>query len=433
MSRRIQIGLIALVVVLVVVGFGGGFDLSFSGTTDEDRSTSSSTTSGNSPTYSDDHFQDELDEANVSVGGRNASFEANKRRAIASGSLTYVTEAQSIAGMHREAKRIAAAYAQAVADGYARTTLYVDVLDSDGDKVGSYAIRREWAVAYTQETLSARAYNQRVIQTGTFLDPLEPTATTARASGTTTAAPVTRETPNTATIVTPTPTRASSEGYTDTEFQRALEAAGIDVDSLQPEQQVQAAGNAGEPLIVEYTTTRTNASARREEVGIVANQYARAVADGYQRTSVSATIYRPDGRPMAKFRIERSWTLAYVEGEISAEGYGQRIGETYRSFAASESTAEQTPSATPPPTEFSETTTVTTEANETPGDSTETEFETNTAAEAAIKTDTETNRQVLFAPRSGAEPLNKYLPVLRSRHYWVTSPATHPEPHSPFR
>ena len=364
MSRRIQIGLIALVVVLAVVGFGGGFDLSFGGTAEEDRSTSPSTMSSTSSPYSDAQFQNELDKANVSAGGKNVSLEANKRRLIASGSLTYVTDARSIAGMRKEAKQVAATYARAVENGYARANLYVSVTDGDGNKVGSYAIRRAWALAYNQDEFSVRAYNQRVIQTGTFLDPVTPTPTTATAGASLTAPTKNTAPPPPRTTATPPPTQGPSEGYTDTEFRAALEDAGIDIDYLQADRQAQDAGSATGSLIVEYTTTTTTTDTRREEVGVVAEVYAQAVADGYQRTPLYVTVYDETGRPVADFRIERAWALAYAQDDLSAEEYGERIGRTYRSFvtlgsSASDTSTELTPTATTPPLEPNETDTMT--------------------------------------------------------------------------
>ena len=148
---------------------------------------------------------------------------------------------------------------------------------------------------------------------------------------TATSTPTPMSTPSPVPTSTLTPTRAPSEGYTDMEFYRALDKTGITVDRAQFEQREQDNGNLSEPLVLQYTTRITTADARREEIGTIARVYAQAVEQGYQRSRVNATAFNVSGRPVATYSIERSWALAYAQGEISAEEYGQRIAETYRS------------------------------------------------------------------------------------------------------
>ena len=175
-------------------------------------------------------------------------------------------------------------------------------------------------------------------------------------------APVPPATPTQTPVPTPTltPTRNPSQTYTDIEFYRALDKTGASVDRAQFEQYERDQGNLSQPLVVDYITETTTPEARRDEVGRIAQTYANAVAKGYQRAGIDATIYNESGRPVASYRIERSWAVAYNQGEISATEYGQRIGRTYRSSTTPQSTAsrsqrESSPTASSEPDTANET------------------------------------------------------------------------------
>ena len=178
---------------------------------------------------------------------------------------------------------------------------------------------------------------------------------------TATSTPTPTLTPSPVPTSTLTPTRAPSEGYTDMEFYRALdERTNVTVDRAQFEQREQDDGNLSESLVLQYTTRTTTADARRQEIGAIARVYAQAVEQGYQRSQVNATAYNESGRPVATYSIERSWALAFAQGEISAEEYGQRIAETYRSAgdagtAPSGAPADGTNAPTTAPTETNDT------------------------------------------------------------------------------
>ena len=178
-------------------------------------------------------------------------------------------------------------------------------------------------------------------ENGSQSDPAGETTPTPSPAPSTTL--VLTATPTQTPVQTPTltPTRKPSEAYTDAEFYRALDQTGASIDRAQFEQYERDQGNLSQPLVVDYITETTTSQARRDEVGRIAQTYANAVAQGYQRAGIDATIYNESGRPVASYRIKRSWAVAYNQGEISAEEYGQRIGRTYESPTTPQSTASR--------------------------------------------------------------------------------------------
>jgi hypothetical protein len=125
-------------------------------------------------------------------------------------------------------------------------------------------------------------------------------------------------------------TAGGSGNYTDDDFSAVLRKEGIPVETLFPTEDP-ASGDGAMMTVLEYTTQASEGGSR-DEASVVAQQYASAVAKGYESQALSVTVYTANDDPVATYRIERTWAIAYANGDISGEEYGRRISDTYRSY-----------------------------------------------------------------------------------------------------
>lgn len=122
---------------------------------------------------------------------------------------------------------------------------------------------------------------------------------------------------------------ADSATYSNEDFSTALQAENIRTEEVFTTEGI--VSGARSTTVLEYTT-QVPASDRRNEASVVAEVYASAVDSGYQPEALSVTVYTANDDPVATYTIRREWASAYANGRISAEEYGRRIGNTYRSY-----------------------------------------------------------------------------------------------------
>jgi len=118
-------------------------------------------------------------------------------------------------------------------------------------------------------------------------------------------------------------------GYSTEDLTAELESEDISIETLFIMEG--SVSSEGPTTVLEYTT-QASAGGYRDKAGRVGRVYASAVERGYQPESLSVTVYTDNDDPVATYRIERAWASAYANGNISAQEYGELIGETFRSY-----------------------------------------------------------------------------------------------------
>lgn len=99
----------------------------------------------------------------------------------------------------------------------------------------------------------------------------------------------------------------------------AFEEHSLEIESVDTERDV---------LTVEYVTTERYAQGTLHDVGLLAGAYASIVEAGTDTVAMDVTILDDAPESYGAAEIDTAWALAYNDGTLTAEEYGELVGTT---------------------------------------------------------------------------------------------------------
>lgn len=99
-------------------------------------------------------------------------------------------------------------------------------------------------------------------------------------------------------------------------YRESLETGGVSVVSLGVEDGM---------LWLNYSSSRTNESVVRQEIGVVSGYYASLVERGLNVSRLEARILDRENESVARYRVETSWARGFLEDRLSRDEYASKI------------------------------------------------------------------------------------------------------------
>jgi len=174
-------------------------------------------------------------------------------------------------------------YAAAIDEGLTTTRLEATAFDPDGEReIGSFSIETAWVEAYLSGEIDRDAYVGRVEERFERVE-------------------------------------LSDDQIVD-RFESALESTGTEIRDLSLDEEL---------LALRYTTVGTSEDGVPEELGAIADLYARAIDEGLSASRLRVRAFdTDDDENPTRFVVETAWVEDYLSGEVGREEYHGRVEGT---------------------------------------------------------------------------------------------------------